>query len=120
MELLLIVIYAAILGLAAPYVNVRSLDYGQLVPSAIALNAGAILWAVVIWTGLGTANAWTWIIVMVSMPFAMAIGANRLAASRRRADEAELVNIKTAKPGSKPAADVVDTVGGEDVTYVTV
>ena len=118
MELLVIIIYAAILGLAAPYVNVHSDDYGQLVPSSIALNAGAILWGVLIWTGLGTANAWTWIIVMVSMPVAMAIGANRLAAARKVADEAALVSIKTGKAGSKAQAEAADSAG-EDV-YVTV
>ncbi len=107
MELLLIVIYAAILGLAAPYVNVRSLDYGQLVPSAIALNAGAILWGVLIWTGIGTANAWLWIIVMLSMPFAMAIGANRLAAARRRTDAEALIKIKSSTPGAAVAAEDV-------------
>ena len=116
MELLLILVYAAILGLAAPYVNVRSLDYGQLVPSAIALNVGALLFTILMWTGLGTANAWTWIIVMVVMPFAMAIGANQLAAARRNADALALVNIKT----NRAAAKVEDTAGGEDVTYVTV
>ena len=107
MELLLIVVYAAILGLAAPYVNVRSLDYGQLVPSALALNAGALLWGILIWTNIGTANAWTWIIVMLAMPAAMAIGANRLAAARRRADALELEKIKTAKTGSAVAAEDV-------------
>jgi hypothetical protein len=107
MELLLIVIYAAILGLAAPYVNVHSREYGQLVPSAIALNAGAILWGILIWTGLGTANAWTWIIVMLAMPFTMALGSNRLAASRRHADADELVKIKSAKPGAAAAAEEV-------------
>jgi hypothetical protein len=111
MEILVIVIYAAILGLAAPYVNVRSVDYGQLVPSAIALNAGSILFAILIWTGLGTVNAWTWIIVMLAMPAAMAIGANRLAATRRRADELALINIKTAKP--------VTAVGASEEDYIT-
>ena len=119
MELLVIVIYAAILGLAAPYVNVRSVDYGQLVPSAIALNAGAILFGILIWTGIGTTNAWTWIIVMVAMPFAMAIGANRLAAARRASDAEALAKIKTSKPGSKVAPASADTAGGEDV-YITV
>ena len=56
MELLVILIYAAILGLAAPYVNVHSRDYGQLVPSALALNAGAILWGILVWTGIGATN----------------------------------------------------------------
>lgn len=97
MELLVILIYAAILGLAAPYVNVHSRDYGQLVPSALALNAGAILWGILVWTGIGATNAWTWIIIMLAMPAIMAIGANRLAANRRAADAEELVKIKTNK-----------------------
>jgi hypothetical protein len=113
MELLVIVIYAAILGLAAPYVNVRSVDYGQLVPSAFAVNAGAILWGILIWTGLGTANAWTWIIVMLAMPAAMAIGANRLAAARKKADELELITIKSGKSAKAAAAASVEE------TYVT-
>ncbi len=117
MELLLILVYAAILGLAAPYVNVRSLDYGQLVPSAIALNSGAILFTILMWTGLGTANAWTWIIVMVAMPFVMALGANQLAAARRNSDALALVNIKTNRAA---ATTVESSAGGEDVTYITV
>ena len=104
MELLLILIYAAILGLAAPYVNVRSLDYGQLIPSAIAFNVGAVLWAILLWTNLGAANPLTWIIVMVAMPIAMAIGANRLAKRRAETDAQLLANIKTAKPETKDAA----------------
>jgi len=96
MELLIILIYAAILGLAAPYVNVRSLDYGQLVPSAIALASGAVVWVILLWSNLGATNALTWILVMVAMPVAMAIGANRLAKRRAASDAALLVKIKTA------------------------
>jgi len=94
MELLIILIYAAILGLAAPYVNVRSLDYGQLIPSAIALNTGAIVWVVLLWANLGATNALTWIIVMVAMPVAMALFANRLAKRRAATDAQLLVEIK--------------------------
>ena len=117
MELLVIIIYAAILGLAAPYVNVHSRDYGQLVPSAFALNSGAILWGILIWTGIGATNAWTWIIIMLAMPAAMAIGANRLAAARRAADAEQLVKIKTNRTSTASVEAVAN--GEEEVTYIT-
>ena len=120
MELLVIVIYAGILGLAAPYVNVRSVDYGQLVPGAVALNTGSILWGILIWTGLGTANAWTWIIVMLAMPVAMALGANRLAAARKRTDELELIAIKTNKAPKQDSSPYEhDTDAGDFVVVAS-
>ena len=116
MELLIILIYAAILGLAAPYVNVRSLDYGQLVPSAIALSAGAVVWTILLWSNLGATNALTWILVMVAMPVAMAVGANRLAKRRALGDAQLLANIKTSKPETKDAAvkPASDTLNDDD------
>jgi hypothetical protein len=120
MELLIILIYAAILGLAAPYVNVRSLDYGQLVPSAIALSAGAVVWTILLWSNLGATNALTWILVMVAMPVAMAIGANRLAKRRALADAQLLANIKSSKPETKDAAakPANDTLNDDDFVVI--
>ena len=89
-----VVLYAAILGLVAPYISVHAQKYGALVPPTIALATGALIWSVLIWIGMPNSNAWTWMIVMVLMPVAMVIGANRLAHIR---DEQQAEELRLSK-----------------------
>jgi len=93
-----VVIYALILGLVAPYISVHSEKYGALLPPAIGLAIGSVLWAVLIWVGLPNSNAWLWMIIMVLMPVAMIIGANRIAKMRddQQAEELRLNKSKKA------------------------
>ncbi len=65
-----ILVYAAILGLVAPYIGIESEHLGALVPSAFAFVAGSLLSLILTWVGLPFANAWFWIIVMLLMPAA--------------------------------------------------
>jgi uncharacterized membrane protein YeaQ/YmgE (transglycosylase-associated protein family) len=76
--ILFIVIYAAILGLVAPYVGIKSDNYGTLVPTALAVVGGSILWILGTWVGLHYDQAWIWLIVMLGMPAAMWFGAKRI------------------------------------------
>jgi hypothetical protein len=85
-----VVLYAVILGLVAPYISVHADKYGALVPPTMALAVGSVSWSVLIWVGLPNSNAWTWVIVMVLMPVAMVIGANRLAHARDEQQAEEL------------------------------
>jgi len=74
MELAFILVYAAILGLVAPYLGLNTKAMGSLVPGAIALVKGAAAWALLTWCGLHYDEAWIWVIVMLAMPAAMVVG----------------------------------------------
>ena len=82
MELAFILVYAAILGLVAPYLGINTQAVGSLVPGAIALVKGALAWAVLTWCGMHYDQAWIWIIVMLAMPAAMVIGVRWMANKR--------------------------------------
>lgn len=82
MELAFILVYAAILGLVAPYLGIDVKLIGSLVPGAIAVVAGSIIWAVLTWAGLHYDEAWIWLVAMLGMPAAMFIGVRRISAKR--------------------------------------
>lgn len=82
MEIAIIVVYAAILGLVAPYLTTRGKEYGVLLPPAIAAVTGAALWVLLTWLGFKYEEAWIWSIIMLAMPAAMIIASSRVAARR--------------------------------------
>ena len=92
-----VVIYAIILGLVAPYISAHSDKYGALVPPAIATVTGSVIWTVLLWVGLPTTDAWIWLAVMLVMPVVMIILSNRLANSRDKAFEEELKLAQSAR-----------------------
>jgi hypothetical protein len=81
-----ILVYAAILGLVAPYIGIESEHLGELVPSAFAFVAGSLLSVILTWVGLPYANAWFWIIVMLLMPAAAWFGPRWMLARRASAE----------------------------------
>lgn len=92
-----VVIYAIILGLVAPYISAHSDKYGALVPPAVATVTGSVIWSVLMWVGLPTTDAWIWLAVMLVMPVVMIIVSNRLANSRDKAYEEELKLAQSAR-----------------------
>lgn len=84
MDIAFVVVYGAILGLVAQYVGVASDRYHAVVPGAIAIIFGTLLWSGLTWLGMSNEEVWIWLIVMLSMPAAMWFGANRLAAHRSK------------------------------------
>lgn len=68
MELGVILAYAGLLALVAPFVLPKSDFYGKLVPFSVALASGSVLWIVLTWLGLSYTDAWIWLIVMLAMP----------------------------------------------------
>jgi L-cystine uptake protein TcyP (sodium:dicarboxylate symporter family) len=85
-----IAFYAAILGLVAPYIYARSEEYGALLPPAIALAVGSVLWGALTWLGFKYTEGYIWVIIMVVMPLVMVVVSSRLAHSRIRTREAKL------------------------------
>ncbi|NCW23609.1 MAG: hypothetical protein EBW45_05990 [Actinobacteria bacterium] len=67
MEILVVIAYAAILALVAPFVFPPSEHYGKLVPAGIALVSGAGAWLTLTWLGFHYDEAWIWFIVMIAM-----------------------------------------------------
>ncbi|CAB4954468.1 unannotated protein [freshwater metagenome] len=88
MEVLLILGYAVLLGLVAPYLTTRAGEYGTLVPPAVAAVTGSVIWIILTWVGFKYEEAWIWIIIMLVMPVAMIIASSRVAAARIHAREA--------------------------------
>jgi hypothetical protein len=82
MELLVIISYAAILALVAPFVMPKSEHYGNLVPGALALTSGSVLWLLLTWLGFSYNEAWIWFIVMLLMPVATLFGTAYLRKTR--------------------------------------
>ena len=94
MEILVIVFYAAILALVAPFVLKQTDHYGKLVPAGIAAVSGGALWFILTWAGLHYDEAWIWFIVMLGMPIATFFGSNFLAKKREHEEEEELAAIR--------------------------
>ena len=92
-----VVLYAIILGLVAPYISAQSDKYGALVPPAVATVTGSVIWSVLLWVGLPTTDAWIWLAVMLVMPIVMIIFSARLATVRDKAYEAELQLAQSAR-----------------------
>jgi lipopolysaccharide export LptBFGC system permease protein LptF len=90
MEFLFIVFYTAVLSLVAPYVKITSDRYGSLVPPAIGLATGSIIWIVLTWLGFSYVDGWIWTIVMVAMPIAMFFGSKALDKRREQLDNLSL------------------------------
>ena len=85
-----IAFYAAILGLVAPYIYARSEEYGALLPPAIAMAIGSVLWAGLTWLGFKYTEGYIWVIIMVVMPLVMIVVSIRLAHARIQAREEKL------------------------------
>ena len=97
MELLIILAYAGILALVAPFVLPKSDHYGNLVPVAIAATSGAVLWLLLTWLGFHYDEAWIWFLVMLGMPAAAWFGTHRLDSVRKAAEEAELERLRLGR-----------------------
>lgn len=95
MEMLVILAYAGILALVAPFVLPPSEHYGKLVPASIALTSGAALWLIFTWLGFHYDEAWIWFLVMLGMPAAAWFGTKLLDARRKEAEEKELESLRS-------------------------
>jgi hypothetical protein len=96
MELVIIVAYAAILALVAPFIVGRSNNYGSWVPFGLATVSGALLFLIFTWVGLSYEQAWIWFGVMLGMPTAVFVGVRLIEARRLSAEAAELDAIRAA------------------------
>jgi hypothetical protein len=94
MEILVLLAYAAILALVAPFVLPKSEHYGSLVPAGISLVSGSVMWLILTWAGFHYDEAWIWFIVMLAMPAAVIFGTRYLATTRAQAEEKKLAELR--------------------------
>lgn len=94
MEILVLLAYAIILALVAPFVVPKSDHYGSLVPAALSIVSGSALWFLLTWLGFHYDEAWIWFIVMLGMPVVVWFGSARIAKLREAAELAELNQIR--------------------------
>ena len=73
-EVAFLLIYAALLAAVTPYVRADQENYGVLIPGALAISTGAIVWSLLTWLGLPDTDGWIWGLTMVLMPVGMAFG----------------------------------------------
>lgn len=85
-----VVIYGILLGLITPYVIGKSDKHGALVPGAIAVTVGSVLWLVLTWVGLSHSGAAIWLLVMLLTPPITFIGIRYLRSQRTQQDEHQL------------------------------
>jgi len=72
-EVAFLLVYAALLTAVMPYVRHDAENYGVLIPGAMAISTGAVLWSLFTWLGLSDTDGWIWGLTMVLMPVGMAI-----------------------------------------------
>jgi hypothetical protein len=94
MELLVIVGYAAILALVAPFVLPKTDFYGRLVPFSVALASGSLVWLVLTWLGFSYTEAWIWFIAMLVMPVASWFITRYLHRVREAAEATKLAELR--------------------------
>lgn len=102
-EVVFILIYAALLGLVAPYVNPGKKNYGVLIPGAIALAAGSLVWSILVLIGLPDTDGWIWGITMIAMPVAMGFGAKYYSRFREQGKLDFVLKISSAIDGATAA-----------------
>jgi len=97
MELLVIGAYAGLLALVAPFVMPRSEHFGNLVPGALALTSGSVLWLLLTWFGFPYNEAWIWMIVMLLMPVATWFGTSFIRKTRETEEANALEAIRLGR-----------------------
>jgi Ca2+/Na+ antiporter len=95
MEFLVILVYAGLLALVAPFVLGNSERVGRLVPAALAIVSGSILWVLLTWLGFSSSEVWIWFVTMLLMPVAVFFGTKTLEKLRETAEQTELGALRS-------------------------
>lgn len=94
MELLMVVAYAGLLALVVPFLMPKSEHFGNLVPGAIAMVSGSVLWLLLTWLGFRYEEPWIWFIVMLLMPVATLFGTAFIRKTREAEEAKALEQIR--------------------------
>lgn len=82
-EVLFLVIYAGLLTAVTPYISKHADDYGVLIPGALSLVTGSLVWSILTWVGMSDTDGWIWALTMILMPVGLAFGLPKYAKLRK-------------------------------------
>jgi hypothetical protein len=94
MEFLVILVYAGLLALVAPFVIGTSERVGNLVPAGLAIVSGSALWIILTWLGFSYSEVWIWFLVMLLMPVAVFFGSKTLDKVRETQEQTQLEALR--------------------------
>jgi hypothetical protein len=90
MELLFVVLIAAGIGFALPYLLRGRETYGIVVPAAVASAVASVVWVALLWLGWTFDGTWIWVVSLVIGSLA-GLGVALALPPRRRAADKELL-----------------------------
>ena len=117
-EVAFLLIYAVLLAAVTPYIRADQENYGVLIPGAMAISTGALVWSLLTWMGLSDTDGWIWGVTMVLMPVGMAFGIKYFGRGRAigKFGFVDQLGKAIAEASAKPATE---STGGEDVVILT-
>ena len=90
MELVFVVLIAAGVGFALPYLLRGRETYGIVLPAAVAAAVSSVVWAGLTWLGFAFDGGWIWVISLGAGILAALVIALTVPRRRREADRALL------------------------------
>lgn len=93
MELLFVVLIAAGVGFALPFLLRGRETYGVALPAAVASAVASVVWVGLAWLGWGFDGTWIWVVSLVVASLAALAVAIVLPPRRRAADRALLTRL---------------------------
>jgi hypothetical protein len=117
-EVAFLLIYAALLAAVTPYVRADQENYGVLIPGALAISTGAIVWSLLTWLGLPDTDGWIWGLTMVLMPVGMAFGIKYYGRGRSQGKFGFVDQLGKAIADAS-AKNNTENAGGEEVVILT-
>jgi hypothetical protein len=93
MELLFVVLIAAGVGFALPYVLRGRETYGIAVPAAVSAAVASVVWVALLWLGWRFDGGWIWLVSLAAGVLCALWVALALPPRRRSADRALLTRL---------------------------
>jgi hypothetical protein len=88
MELVLVVTFAGLMGLAARYAVPGRQWHGMALMPSLGVIIGSLSWAVAIWVGLDARSVWAWVVALGLTAIGVVIGAIMIPRRREARDTA--------------------------------
>lgn len=96
LPLAVMITYALIVGLVAPYILGKRETVGSLVPFGFSISIGSAIWILFTWLGLSQQEWWFWLILMLIMPLATYFFMLFIEKRRLAAEANAISSIRTA------------------------
>lgn len=88
MEIVLVVTFAGLIGLAARYVVPGRQWHGMALMPSLGVIVGSLSWALAIWVGLDARSVWAWVLALGLTVIGVVVGGILIPRRRDAADAA--------------------------------